>query len=146
MFQPTVARLIPSLGSLVELVPRNNPHLVLLLVCDGSRLSDGSIQSALKPLFDQGLVYVCTWGPDCERIHDLADQLTLHQLGDDLVMTTWHDKESLGETVWYLVNCAEPANDLFSDTCDQVAAIVGSESWYLQVNVALQELECAFSS
>jgi hypothetical protein len=145
MLQTTLARLIPSLDRLAELIPRSHPHLILLLACDGATVHDSFIQSALKPLFDQGLVYLSTWGPDCERIHDLADQLTLHQLGDDLVMTTWHDKESLKETVWYLVHCAEPANDQFSDKCDQVAVVVGDDSWYEQVEDALQELQCKFS-
>jgi len=146
MFQTTLAQLIPSLDTLAEFVPRTNPYLVILLACDGSTLSDSAIRRALQPLFDQGLRYLCTWGPDCERIHDLADQLTLNQLGDDLVMTTWHEGESLKEAVWYLVNCAEPANNLLGDKCDQVAVIVANESWYQQTQDALQELRCAQSS
>jgi hypothetical protein len=146
MFQQTLARFIPSLDKLAEQIPRHNPNLVLLLACDGSALSDDSIQSALKPLFDQGIAYLCTWGPDWERIHDLADQLTLHQLGDNLVMTTWHHRESLKEAVWYLVHCALPASDLLHDKCDQVALAVGNDSWYRQIEDTLQELQCNSSS
>jgi hypothetical protein len=146
MFQHTLARLKPSLDKLAEQIPRHNPNLILLLACDGSALSDDSVQSALKPLFNQGIAYLCTWGPDCERIHDLADQLTLHLLGDDLVMTTWHHREFLKETVWYLVHCAEPANDLVGDKCDQIALAVGNDSWYQQTEDTLQELQCNSSS
>jgi hypothetical protein len=142
MFQSTLVRLVPSLDKLSELLPRKNPHLILLLACDGTALHDDEIQIALRPLFEQGLVYLCTWGPDCERIHDLAGQLTLHQLGDDLVMTTWHKDEPLEESVWFLIYCAIPANESFVNNCDQIAVAISSQSWYQQIESALKELQC----
>lgn len=42
---------------------------------------------------------LCCWGPGCERLHDCFDEADVcHKLDDadaPVVMTTWHDRESL---------------------------------------------------
>jgi hypothetical protein len=142
MIQPTKVLLLKSLSELAKSIPRTQPNLLVLLGCDARALRDVDILAALRQMFEQGIVYLCCWGSDCERVHDLADQLTLHQLGDDLVLTTWHDDESLDEAIWFLIHCAEPANEKVHSKCDQVVAIVNDENLYRQAHISLEEMQC----
>ena len=52
---------------------------------------------------DQGAVYVCVWGPDCERVHDIIDEVIVNrnpgETDEDVIMTTWHDDEALNEAL-----------------------------------------------
>ena len=33
------------------------------------------IPGLIQKLIDQGAAYFCLWGPDCERMHDLIDEV-----------------------------------------------------------------------
>src|SRR5262249_45819582 len=52
-----------------------------------------------------------TWGPDCERLHDLIDaERPRNEPGeDDVVMTTWHSDVDLDEAIWQSLYVAMPA-------------------------------------
>lgn len=63
-------------------------------------------------LLESGCLYFIAWGIDCEAWHDTVDWTNLEafdfgEIPDDrFVMTTWHDKESLSEALWFAGNCA----------------------------------------
>ena len=73
-------------------------------------------------MLEQGIAYLCVWGTDCERVHDLFD---LERMPDEpkgrVVMTTWHSKESLSEALWFFANCVEP-----DDMASRQIARIGS--------------------
>jgi hypothetical protein len=80
----------------------------LFLACDARELTDEMILGVAKTALNQGLVYLCAWGPDCERVHDLFDLADIRreirvpeQDSNTVVMTTWHAEESLKEAIWY---------------------------------------------
>jgi len=58
----------------------------------------------------QGLAYFSTWGPDCERLHDLMDETIVEcELAEGtapFLMTTWHADESLEEALEFFRDCA----------------------------------------
>src|SRR5215471_3164812 len=85
---------------------------ILLIAVDGTKLTDDQVINVAQNLINLGLCYLCVWGPDCERIHDLFDQVIVqlnpHESCRTVIMTTWHD-EPLSEAVWYFRNCAWPA-------------------------------------
>jgi hypothetical protein len=98
----TAIEVLP-LGSIHELPsipPRQSRYFTLLLACDASVLSDGDMICGVEPLVKRGLVYLSAWGQDCERVHDLVDQIVVRAdlegvEEDDLLMTTWHTDEPL---------------------------------------------------
>ena len=70
-----------------------------LLAWDASGVGVERIAALARKLLDAGAVYICAWGPDCERVHDIIDE---EEIGPDppatanrVVMTTWHSDEPL---------------------------------------------------
>lgn len=66
-----------------------------------------------------GCLYFIAWGIACEEWHDAVDWAVLEafdfgEIPDErFVMTSWHDKESLPEALWFAGNCAShPDADL----------------------------------
>jgi hypothetical protein len=101
---------------------------------DRSVLSDFAL-AALK----QGMVYFCAWGRDCERFHDVLDQIIAKdEAGDrrfagptehDTVMTTWHAHESLEEALEFFGTAAVPTDGFRPDSESWLAICVGNQSW-----------------
>lgn len=69
-----------------------------------SLLSDWLVRSGCR--------YMMAWGLKCRDWHDSVDEANLTRFADaeisddDLVMTTWHEAESLQETFWFSVRSA----------------------------------------
>jgi hypothetical protein len=87
------------------------------------------------------MVYVCAWGPDCEKVHDAIDRVIIQRNPDEtaknVVITTWHGKDPISEAVWFFLNCAWPADD-YADTCsDWIAAVIGNHAWETEVRAKL---------
>jgi hypothetical protein len=63
-------------------------------------------------LLQLGCPYLCTWGPDSERVHDIMDEESAGnnppQSDQGCVMTTWHEKESLRDALSFFLDCTCP--------------------------------------
>jgi hypothetical protein len=63
-------------------------------------------------LVRSGCLYCCTWGVDCKSWHDSVDHANMERfegtdIADDrFVMTTWHDRDTLAEAMWFAAACA----------------------------------------
>lgn len=59
-----------------------------------------------------GCLYALAWGIDCEEWHDSIDLANLKAFDfrdipdEHFIMTTWHPKEPLKETLWFAGQCA----------------------------------------
>ncbi len=108
-------------------------HFGLFLACDGTVETDDALRAMAATALRQGLAYVCTWGPDCERVHDLFDSIRdafdSDATDESVVMTTWHDDESLEDALWYFLFAAMPATGYQGKPMSLVACIVGREDW-----------------
>jgi hypothetical protein len=117
-------------------------HTVLLIAADAHGVSVDVIACVAKRLLSSGLIYVCVWGPDCERVHDIFDEV---HVGDGCtepsftLMSTWHAKESLDEAIWFFIRCAFPL-DTEIEATSYVAVTVGHTDWAEAVNGALSDL------
>lgn len=100
-------------------------YSTVLIVWDARGVSAGGISRFARDLIDAGVVYFCTWGPDCERVHDLIDEAWVGDgstpASDSTLMTTWHN-DSLAEALWFSIYNALP-NDAFYEECRSVIAI-----------------------
>ena len=52
-----------------------SPHFKLLLVSDAHQNTADEIALLAHLLIEQGLVYICSWGADCERVNDIFDEV-----------------------------------------------------------------------
>jgi hypothetical protein len=128
-------------------VRSNSHHFGLFIAADASKVSDERIRAIAKVLLGRGLAYLCAWGPECERVHDIFDlaELELDPQGTrGVVMTTWHNDEPLSEAIWFFVSAAYP-DESYEKTClEWIVAGVGTEQWNESIrtettNVASQE-------
>lgn len=130
-----------SLTELPPLIHPSNDHFVLFLAIDGREVYTETICSVSEKLLDQGMVYACVWGPDCERIHDTIDEVRIQQnpneTNKNVAITTWHDEDSLSDAVWFFLNCAWPAEDYVHSCSDWVAAVIENPAWEAEVRETL---------
>ncbi len=81
----------------------------VFIAADMREISTDDIADVAERLLRQGLRYLCAWGPDCQRAHDIFDEVYVGA-GDSPydfdLMTTWHEDESIGEALWFFLNCA----------------------------------------
>lgn len=122
-------------GSSVERLPieitPSSKCFGLFIAMDARTVDNECIERVATRLIAKGLVYLCAWGPDCERVHDAFDRAAVvanpEPTDDDVIMTTWHSNETLEEALWYFVNCAL-ATKAYERTCrDWVVATVGNQ-------------------
>jgi hypothetical protein len=83
--------------------------LILFIAGDFSALSPDDIGRTAEKFLDKGLRYLCAWGPDCKRVHDIFDEVYVGDGNEPYkfnLMTTWHADDSFGEALWFFLNCA----------------------------------------
>jgi hypothetical protein len=104
----------------------SSPKFICFLAWDASQETVEAISHVAEKLLNSGCVYFCAWGNDCERVHDITDEVcvSLYPSEDDesVIMTTWHKDESLDEALWFFLRCTWP-DDHYFDICNSVVAI-----------------------
>jgi hypothetical protein len=125
---------VENFEDLLREIQPTSRYFGLFLALDGRGGDDDLIRSVADGLVAKGLASCCVWGPECEPFHDLVDgaafaENSLNEGRDDVIMTTWHDHDTLPEALWYFVECAI-ATPKYEATCtDWIAASVGSTEW-----------------
>ncbi len=106
----------------------SSPHFACFLAWDATEASVKEVDSVLRSLRASGVAYLCTWGADCKRVHDIADEIFHSDVSSKgtVVMTTWHDEETLAEAVEFFLNRSFP-HEYYEDTLRSGIAIsIGS--------------------
>jgi hypothetical protein len=118
------------------------PHFVVLLAMDATSVDAERVAALAAKLMNQGMVYLCAWGPGCERVHDIVDGVRGRRVETDeaFLVTTWHAEEDLDDALWDAVY-AVPTDD-YIDTCRAVLAIVvDGADWSERVEAAFTDFE-----
>ncbi len=115
-------------------------YFVCLLAWDARQASDSDIRTVADRLIRAGCVYVCCWGPDCERVHDLFDSAELELRPDGpWSMSTCHGREPLSDAMWFAIFTAWP-DAAFVDECRSVVGIaIGSPAWAAEMRAAFTD-------
>jgi hypothetical protein len=97
------------------------------------------------------MVYFCAWGRNCERFHDIVDEVILEDdLGEhrfvgptenDVVMTTWHKDETLEEAIEFFTSWAVPTDGFAANSSFRLVICVGNTGWAETANRVLQSAE-----
>jgi len=122
-----------------------SPYFVSLLVCDATAVPSDELARCARSLLKAGCVYFCCWGAGCERVHDIVDEQYLidsgYSVNDDksVIMTTWHDDESLEEAAWFALNVAFPDDRYFDDCRAVVALSIGDPAYAEGIRAAFAD-------
>ena len=119
-----------SLDDLPDALSDLSSPFVFFIAADATSITEQTILEVGKKLLSHGMIYACVWGPDCEKFHDILDaaivQRNPSESSANVVMTTWHSKETLEKAVWFFLNCAWPA-PAYKQACESwVAAAIGN--------------------
>ena len=133
---------IPSAAALPRLdLPAGN--FACFLAWDARGASADDVSAFVEPLLHAGASYFVCWGPDCERVHDIIDEMVSYPYNDfgvpenSCIMTTWHASESLCGALWFFLANSWPAEHYRDSTNMALAISVGSSAWAAEVTQAL---------
>ena len=140
---------LPRLTEWPDHLAEPDPHFVLFLALDARNVDSEALAAFAQKTYRQGLAYLCAWGPDCERVHDVFDSTLVAddeiredwEEHDSVVMTAWVTAESLDEALWEALNASLP-HKRYESTCDAVlAVVVGNSAWAEHVQRRLADPE-----
>ena len=118
-------------------------HFTLMVAADSRHAFRGSIERAARTSLASGAAYVCMWGPGCERMHDIFNEVRdaqrNAQTGVSVVMTTWHEHDSLQEALWFFLASTYPDEEFADTTNAAVAVVVGNEGWSSEIARAFKD-------
>ena len=134
---------IRASNSFPESISIPSQNFAVFLALDATGLDHTLISSIALPLLRAGAVYFCCYGPDCERVHDIIDEEIFNlelEKDSSVIMTSWHDDETLLDALWFFVFNSFPDNKYF-DTCKAGVAIsCGNSAWDDQIIDGLKDL------
>ncbi len=117
-------------------------HFALLLLFDARGVDPATIGAVAERLLDEGLATFEVWGPDCERVHDIMDELcVMRDIRDGceypVVMTGWFTDRPVEEALWSVLHPF--IDEAYEATCDTtLIVIVANEDWDCRVRHLLQ--------
>ena len=121
-----------TIDVLASQITPTSKNFGLLLAMDSESVDVGRIGHAAGMLMEKGLAYLCAWGRDCERVHDIFDETQVEQdpdLKSGVIMTTGHADQTLQEALHFFVNTAFP-DQAYERTCnDWIVAPIGNREW-----------------
>jgi hypothetical protein len=119
------------------------PYFGAFLVCNADLITDAVIVELAHSLLRQGLVYLCVSGKDCERVHDLFDDVIVGldpcETDESVRMTTWLDRVSLDEALWDFLYVAFPADHYWESCKAELIVVVGDERMVSQIRARLTD-------
>jgi hypothetical protein len=120
-------------------------YFTAIIAWDAAGVPDELILQFARGLINEGAVYFCVWGEDCERVHDLIDLAWVGDgvdpVSDETVMTSWHDNEPLTEALWFAVNVAFPIDQYFDECRSVIGICIGCPSQAQVIRHAFTEIE-----
>ena len=119
----------------------------LFVAADTKNSTVDALSAFAYSALEKGMVYFCSWGPDCERFHDIVDEVIL---GDNLgerrfvgpdesafVQTTWHANHELDEALDFFARFAHPPGSFEPDSDYWLAVSVGNAEWAASIGRVL---------
>jgi len=136
---------IPTPSELPDLRELPPGHFVCLIAWDARGTTVETISALAEPLLRAGASYLVCWGPDCERVHDVIEQIASHPddpfgiPDDSCIMTSWHDHDPLREALHFFLRFSWPDEHYFDSTRAGLAISVGSDAWANEILEALED-------
>jgi hypothetical protein len=109
-----------------------NAPFVCLIYSDQETTSE-EMMKVTEWLISSECRYAVCAGKDCETWHDAIDSadILFEHNSDELVMTSWHEKETIDEVVWFWLNLTN-----FDDiTFENYLALIISDSKVIEEEI-----------
>lgn len=134
----------PNINDVPDELDLRSKYFGVLLACDARNIDDIVITQVARQLIANGMRYFCSWGQDCERVHDLFDSVIIENDSDEtegsVIITMWFDEESLDEALWQFLYVAFPASD-YEEWCQaDVAIVISNDEWSQQIKARFTDL------
>jgi len=123
----------------------------LLIAADTANCTVDVISEFAESALIKGMVYFCAWGSGCSRFHDIVDEVIVgDELGahrfappssEDVIMTTWHDDESLEEALDFFTTCAFPTDGYAEHSGYRVVICLANSEWASTARKFLREAD-----
>jgi len=131
--------------------PLQSGRFRLFVAANVSDISVDTISDFASAALSKGMVYFSAWGRDCERFHDIVDEVIVEDdLGerrfvgptaDDAVMTTWHEDKTLEEALDFFTTFAVPTDGFAANSSFRLVICVGNPDWAETATRVLQSTE-----
>jgi len=132
-------------------VQLSGSHFRLFVAADISNFSNNAVSEFASAALGSGMVYFCAWGRECERFHDIVDDLVVEDsfgkrrfvgpTPNDTVITTWHDHESLDEALDFFTTSALPTEGFAAASSFRLVICVSNPEWSDTATRVLQSTE-----
>lgn len=111
-----------------------NSKYFTLFIANSEEVIIEEYSKKAKKLIESGLIYLCAWGEECEKIHDIFDEenviMEINQEietdNDNVIMTTWHQDESLKEALYFFLMDTSPTEKYYSECKTSLVVIIGN--------------------
>jgi hypothetical protein len=121
----------------------------LFVVADVTRQSTERLSEFAHSALKSGMVYFCAWGTDCERFHDIVDELVVEDhmgprlfVGNsrsDAIMTISHGGEPLNEALDFFANLSCPTAGFERNSNFWLAVCLNNAEWAAEIQRHLEE-------
>jgi len=120
------------------------PHFACFIAWDARNAATEVVSALVEHILNAGASYISAWGPDCERVHDIADEIRSSleapaDSADSVVMTTWHDHDSLEDALWFFLFNTVPDDSYGPTTRSGLAVTIGNRDWAAAIREVLQD-------
>ena len=123
----------------------------LFVAANATNVPTEQISRFVEESHRKGMVYFCTWGPDCERVHDIADEVLADQkifgpllftpiTHNDTVMTTWHDDDTLEDALESFVSNSCPTESYVKESDMWLVFSVANSAWTSSIREQIRKL------
>jgi len=116
-------------------LPQLSEYFTLLII-NSDEVTTEDYSKNVDELINSGLAYLCAWGKDCEKIHDIFDEVAVmmeieQQIDpndDSVIMTTWHQDQTIKEALFYFLFNTAPTEKYYSDCKISLVLTIGDSN------------------
>lgn len=122
-------------------VIRPGEHFVLFVAMDTCVLPEKSLASVAATAVRAGASYICCWGPECSRFHDVlegTDSACQHDGSSERnIMTACQQGKSLEQALGFAVHVARPRPQFEASTRAVIAVAIANPAWASRIETYL---------
>lgn len=132
---------VDSVTSLAAELTRPGEHFVLFVAMDTCEMPKTALASVASTAVRAGASYVCCWGPECSRFHDVLEGAgrTCGRFACDggIVMTACQQGKSLEQALAFAVHVARPGPQFEASTRAVIAVAIANPAWGSRIETYL---------
>jgi len=119
-------------------------HCSVLLAWNAADVSPHLVADVVEGVLDRGAVSISCWGEDCRRVHDILAESIVGPTPpvsrySSSTITTWHERESFEEALWYALFVAQPTDQFEASCRDSLVLLIDQPEHAASARTALSD-------